>query len=68
MQPGQGIKVNYLYYWNDAFRNPAVEKTEVPMRYDTFDMGVAYAYLEGSWVKCISIICTKLALKTFLQQ
>lgn len=54
IQPGQGIKVNYLYYWNDAFRNPAVEKTKVPVRYDPFDMGVAYAYLEGRWVKCIS--------------
>jgi putative transposase len=54
VQPGQGIKVNYIYYWNDAFRNPAVEKTKVPVRYDPFDMGVAYAYLEGRWVKCIS--------------
>ncbi|MFL9458720.1 Mu transposase C-terminal domain-containing protein [Tolypothrix bouteillei VB521301_2] len=54
VQPGVGIKVNYLYYWNDAFRNPAVEKTKVPVRYDPFDMGAAYAYLEGRWVKCIS--------------
>lgn len=54
IQPGQGIKVNYLYYWNDAFRNPSVEKTKVPVRYDPFDMGVVYAYLEGRWVKCIS--------------
>ncbi len=54
IQPGQGIKVNYLYYWNDAFRNPVVEKTKVSVRYDPFDMGVAYAYLEGRWVKCIS--------------
>jgi putative transposase len=29
IQPGQGIKVNYLYYWSDAFRNPTVEKTEL---------------------------------------
>lgn len=54
VQPGVGIKVNYLYYWNDAFRNPVVEKTKVSVRYDPFDMGVAYAYLEGRWVKCIS--------------
>jgi putative transposase len=54
VQPGQGIKVNYLYYWNDAFRNPVVEKAKVSVRYDPFDMGVAYAYLEGRWVKCIS--------------
>ena len=54
IQPGQGIKVNYLYYWNDAFHNPGVEKTKVPVHYDPFDMGVAYAYIEGRWVKCIS--------------
>ena len=54
IQPGQGIKVNYIYYWNDTFRNPDVEKTKFPVRYDPFDMGVAYAYIEGRWVKCIS--------------
>ena len=54
VQPGQGIKVNYLYYWSDAFRSPVAEKTKVSVRYDPFDMGVAYAYLEGRWVKCIS--------------
>ena len=54
VQPGRGIKVNYLYYWSDAFRNPEVERTKVPIRYDPFDISVAYAYLEGRWVKCIS--------------
>lgn len=54
IQPGQGIKVNYLYYWSDAFRNPSVEKTDVPVRYDPFDMGIAYAYVDGRWVRCIS--------------
>ncbi|MHC5828421.1 MAG: Mu transposase C-terminal domain-containing protein, partial [Nostoc sp.] len=54
VQPGHGIKVNYIYYWSDAFRNPNVEKTDVPVRYDPFDMGVAYAYVEKRWVRCIS--------------
>jgi putative transposase len=54
IQPGQGIKVNYLYYWSDAFRNPIVEKTDVPVRYDPFDMGIAYAYVDGRWVRCYS--------------
>lgn len=54
IQPGKGIKINYLYYWSDAFRNPEVERTQVPVRYDPFDIGVAYAYLQGRWVKCIS--------------
>ncbi|BAZ33592.1 integrase, catalytic region (plasmid) [Cylindrospermum sp. NIES-4074] len=54
VQPGKGIKINYLYYWSDAFRHPEVERTQVPVRYDPFDIGVAYAYLQGRWVKCIS--------------
>lgn len=54
IQPGRGIKLHYLYYWSDAFRNPEVERTKVPVRYDPFDVGVAYAYVQGRWVKCIS--------------
>lgn len=54
IQPGQGIKINYIYYWSDSFRNPTFEKTDVPIRYDPFDMGIAYAYMEGRWVRCIS--------------
>lgn len=54
IQPGRGLKLNYLYYWSDAFRHPEVERTKVPVRYDPFDVGVAYAYVQGRWVKCIS--------------
>lgn len=54
VQPGKGLKLNYLYYWSDAFRHPEVERTKVPVRYDPFDLGVAYAYVQGRWVKCIS--------------
>lgn len=54
VQPGRGIKINYLYYWSDAFRHPEVERTKVPVRYDPFDIGIAYAYVQGRWVKCIS--------------
>lgn len=49
--------MNYLYYWSDSFRSPEVERTRVPVRYDPFDVGVAYAYINeglGCWVKCIS--------------
>jgi putative transposase len=54
VQPGKGIKVNYLYYWSDTFRNPELERKKVPVRYDPFDVGVAYAYVQGRWVRCIS--------------
>lgn len=49
IQPGRGIKLNYLYYWSDAFRNGEVERTKVPVRYNPFDIGLAYAYCQGRW-------------------
>ncbi len=54
VQPNLGIKVNYIYYWSDAFRDPGIEKTQVPMRYDPYDVGHAYAFVKGRWVHCIS--------------
>ena len=54
VRPGQGIKVNHIYYWHDAFRNPEVERIQVPVRYDPFDIGVAYAFVQHRWVQCLS--------------
>lgn len=52
--PGQGIKINYLSYWSDEMRNPKVEKQRVPVRYDPYNIAVAYAYLDGHWARCVS--------------
>ncbi len=52
--PGRGVKVNQIHYWSDRFRNPAVEGTRVAVRYDPFDAGAAYAYVERQWVRCCS--------------
>lgn len=52
--PGRGIKVNRIYYWSDRFRDPAVEGVKVAVRYDPFDAGAAYAFLERQWVRCYS--------------
>lgn len=56
VQPSRGVKINYLYYWSidDSFLRPEIEGTNVPIRYDPFDMGAAYAYVKGHWVRCIS--------------
>ncbi|WP_373544207.1 Mu transposase C-terminal domain-containing protein [Chamaesiphon sp.] len=54
VQSGQGVKINYIYYWSNSFRNPDVEQTLVPVRYDPFDIGTAYAYVKNQWVKCES--------------
>jgi putative transposase len=39
---------------NNALRHPEVEGTRVPIRYDPFNIGIAYAYVRGQWVRCIS--------------
>lgn len=52
--PNQGVKINHLYYWHQSFRNSSIEKTQVSVRYDPTDAGVAYAYVRGQWVRCIS--------------
>jgi putative transposase len=50
--PGRGVKINQIFYWSDRFRNPGVEGMRVPVRYDPFDAGVAYAFVERQWVRC----------------
>lgn len=52
--PNNGVKINNIYYWHNNFRLAEVEKTQVPVRYDPYDMGVAYAYVKKQWVTCIS--------------
>ena len=50
----RGVKINGIYYWSEAFRDPEVERTSVEVRYDPFDAGIAFAFVRGTWVKCHS--------------
>ncbi len=54
VQPGQGVKINYLFYWCEAFRDPSIERTQVKIRYDPYDAGTAYAFVRKQWVRCHS--------------
>jgi transposase InsO family protein len=54
VQPRLGVKINHLYYWSDAFLDPVIEGTQVPIRFDPFDAGLAYAFVGGHWMRCIS--------------
>lgn len=51
---GRGIKVGYIYYWSPAFRDPALAGKSVPVRYDPFDLSVAFAWLKDHWEPCQS--------------
>jgi putative transposase len=52
--PGKGVKINHVFYWASALREPDVERSQVPVRYDPYDAGTAYAYVRKRWVPCIS--------------
>jgi putative transposase len=54
VSPGLGVKINYIFYWCDAFRNPQIEKTQVPVRYDPHDASRAYAFVDNRWIECVS--------------
>lgn len=54
VMPRLGVKINALCYWSDGLLDPEVEKAQVPIRYDPFDAGVAYAFIKGRWVQCLS--------------
>jgi len=54
VQPGHGVKINYIYYWSNLFGDPEIENTWIPIRYDPFNIGIAYAYVKGQWVECLS--------------
>jgi len=54
VRPGCGVKINHIYYWADAFRDPGIEGQQVPVRYEPFDVGEAYAFVRHQWVQCHS--------------
>ena len=54
VEHGRGVKINYVYYSSKFFALPGVEETNVLVRYDPFNIGVAYAFVQGNWVKCLS--------------
>jgi transposase InsO family protein len=54
LRAGRGIKIHHLYYWSDSFRDPEIENTQVSVRYDPFDVGIAYAFVANRWVRCYS--------------
>lgn len=54
VMPGRGVKINGVHYWAEAFRDPSVENRDVAIRYDPFDMGTAYAFVNRRWTECHS--------------
>src|SRR5258708_13127486 len=53
VQPGKGVRMNYLDYWCDEMRDRAVERTSVAVRYDPFNLTVGFAWINNQWRKSI---------------
>lgn len=64
VDPSRGVKINYIYYWSNAFRQAGIAHRLVPIRYDPFDAGLAYAFVHGHWVRCISEYYARLRGRT----
>jgi|SRR5579872_666243 len=54
VSPGHGVKINYIFYWADAMEDPKIQRQQVPVRFDPFDLGTAYAFISGYWAECHS--------------
>lgn len=50
----KGVKINTIFYWSNEFRAVGVGGSRVPVKYDPFDMGRAYAFVNGKWRECFS--------------
>ena len=51
---GRGMKINHIFYWSEHFRNPSWEFAQVSVRYDPFDIGTAFAFVDHQWIECHS--------------
>ncbi len=51
LDPGRGLKINGRYYWSELLRNPEIEYKQIPVRFDPYNMGVAFAYLNKQWIR-----------------
>ena len=64
LSAGRGVKINYVYYWSDHFLDPEIQLQLIPVRYDPFDAGRAYAFVGTQWVQCCSEHFTALEGRT----
>jgi putative transposase len=51
---GRGITINGLQYWHERMIASDVAGQTVPVRFEPYDMGVAYAYIDGQWLECVA--------------
>ncbi len=52
VDPARGIVVNGLRYWHPLLQSPLLRGSSVPVRFEPFDMSVAYAFVDDQWLTC----------------
>jgi len=50
----RGVSIHGIYFWADEMRAAHVVGSQLPVRYDPYDLGHCYAQLGKRWVKCVS--------------
>lgn len=50
----RGITVNGLQYWNERMHAQDLAGHTVPVRFEPYDMGIIYAFIDGQWLECIA--------------
>ena len=48
----RGITVNGLQYWNERMHAADIAGHSAPVRFEPYDMGVIYAFIDGQWLEC----------------
>jgi putative transposase len=54
IHPARGITVNGLQYWHECMRSTLIAGQTVPVRYEPYDMGFSYVYIDDQWIECVA--------------
>ena len=52
LDAARGVVVNGLRYYHPLMRSSREAGKPVEVRYEPFDMGIAYAFVDGQWLTC----------------
>jgi len=50
----RGVKVNHIWYWNDALRHGWLEGQSIPVRVDPWDVRYVFVLVGETWYRCRS--------------
>ncbi len=56
LRTNKPVQIHNVEYWHPSFRNASLDGQKVPARYDPFDLGVAYVFLNNTWLKCQAVL------------